>query len=200
MDPARTSDPDTKSIITEAFAQHREVLSQAASVLPDAVGEAARLLIEAYRAGGKAILFGNGGSMSDALHIEGELVGRFGYDRPGVAAVALAGLSSFSATANDYGYEDVFSRMLAAHARPHDIALGFSTSGNSENVVRALEKAREIGLARIAFTGESGGRCAEAADVAIRVPSDSTPRIQEVHILVGHTLCDLVERALFPRP
>ena len=172
MDPARTTDPDIKSIIQEAFAQHREVISEAASALPGPISEAARLLIEAYRAGGKAILFGNGGSMTDALHIEGELVGRFGYDRPGVAAVALSGLWSFSAIANDYGYENVFSRMLAAHARPHDVAIGFSTSGNSENVVRALEQAREIGLARIAFTGKAGGRCAEAADVAIRVPSD----------------------------
>jgi D-sedoheptulose 7-phosphate isomerase len=199
VESARTSDPDINGIIEQAFAQHQSVLSDAAVALPDAIAEAARLLIEAYRAGGKAILFGNGGSMTDALHIEGELVGRFGYDRPGVAAVALAGISSFTATANDYSYDDVFARMLAAHARPHDVAIGFSTSGNSENVVRALEKAREAGLARIAFTGEAGGRCAEAADVAIRVPSTSTPRIQEVHILVGHTLCDLVERALFPR-
>jgi D-sedoheptulose 7-phosphate isomerase len=90
--------------------------------------------------------------------------------------------------------------MLAAQARPNDVAIGFSTSGNSENVVRALDRAREIGLARIAFTGGAGGRCADLADVAIRVPSQSTPRIQEVHILVGHTLCDLVERTLFPRP
>jgi D-sedoheptulose 7-phosphate isomerase len=200
VDPSRTSDPDIKTIVEAAFAQHQEVLADAAASLPAAVGEAARLLIDAYRAGGKAILFGNGGSMTDALHIEGELVGRFGYDRPGVAAVALAGISSFTATANDYSYDDVFSRMLAAQARPQDVAMGFSTSGNSENVVRALERAGEIGLARIAFTGEAGGRCADAADVAIRVPSNSTPRIQEVHILVGHTLCDLVERALFPRP
>lgn len=200
MDPAHSSDPDIQSIVEQAFAQHQQVLADAASSLPAAVGEAARLLIDAYRAGGKAILFGNGGSMTDALHLEGELVGRFGYDRPGVAAVALAGVASFTATANDYSYDDVFARMLAAHARPNDVAIGFSTSGNSENVVRALEQARTSGLKRIAFTGEAGGRCAEAADVAIRVPSRSTPRIQEVHILVGHTLCDLVERAMFPRP
>jgi len=187
-------------VIEEAFAGHRRVFEAAAGSLPAAMESAARLLIAAYRAGGKAILFGNGGSMTDALHVEGELVGRFGYDRPGVAAVALAGHSSLTAIANDYGYEQVFARMLAAQARPHDVALGFSTSGNSPNVVRALEQARELKLATIAFTGEGGGKCRALADVCLMVPSRETPRIQELHILAAHTLCDLVERALFPRP
>jgi D-sedoheptulose 7-phosphate isomerase len=200
VDPARTSEPDIDRIVETAFAEHLQVLQASTSALAGAVHAAARLLIDAYRAGGKAILFGNGGSMTDALHIEGELVGRFGYDRPGVAAVALGGLASLTAIANDYGYEDAFARMVAAQARPGDVAIGFSTSGNSENVVRALNQARTLGLARIAFTGGAGGRCAELADVTIAVPSRVTPRIQEMHILVGHTLCDLVEQALFPRP
>ncbi len=191
--------PDVRAVIAEAFAEHRRVLEASAGSLQPALEAAAALLIAAYRAGGKAILFGNGGSMTDALHVEGELVGRFGYDRPGVAAVALAGASSLTAIANDYGYEHAFARMLAAQARPHDVALGFSTSGNSANVVRALEAARELKLGTIAFTGEGGGRCRGLADVCVMVPSRQTPRIQEMHILAGHTLCDLVERALFPR-
>lgn len=184
----------------QTFADHRRVLDQAASELPAAVEAAAELLVAAYRRGGKAILFGNGGSMTDALHIEGELVGRFAIDRPGVAAVALAGISSLTATANDYSYADVFARMLEAHHREGDVAVGLSTSGNSENVVRALRKAKALGASSIALTGQGGGVCRELADVCIAVPSTCTPRIQEVHILVGHTLCDLVEQALFAKP
>ena len=191
--------PDLRAVIAAAFAEHRRVLEAGAESLPAAMEAAAKLLIAGYRAGGKAILFGNGGSMTDALHVEGELVGRFGYDRPGVAAVALAGHSSLTAIANDYGYENAFARMLEAHARPHDVALGFSTSGNSKNVVLALQRARELKLATIAFTGEGGGQCRALADVCLMVPSRQTPRIQELHILAGHTLCDLVEQALFPR-
>jgi D-sedoheptulose 7-phosphate isomerase len=191
--------PDLRAVIDAAFAEHRRVLEAGAASLPAQMEAAARLLIAAYRAGGKAILFGNGGSMTDALHVEGELVGRFGYDRPGVAAVALAGHSSLTAIANDYGYENAFARMLEAHARPHDVAMGFSTSGSSKNVVLALQKARELKLATIAFTGEGGGQCRALADVCLMVPSRQTPRIQELHILAGHTLCELVEQALFPR-
>ncbi len=161
---------------------------------------AAELLISAYRQGGKALLFGNGGSMTDALHLEGELVGRFGYDRPGLPAVALGGgAAGLTAIANDYGYDELFARLLAAQARPGDVAVGFSTSGNSANVVRAFRRARELKLPCIAFTGAGGGQCKELADVLLAVPSQHTPRIQELHILAGHTLCDLVERAMFPR-
>lgn len=198
--PASTregTDVDLRGVIDATFAEHRTVLEASMEQLPAAVEAAARLLIDSYRHGGKAILFGNGGSMSDALHVEGELVNRFSVDRPGVAAVALGSPASFTATANDYSYEDVFARMLAAHARPGDVALGFSTSGNSENVLRALKEAARLGLGTVALTGAAGGRCAEAAAVAVKVPSDSTPRIQEMHITVGHMLCDVVERALF---
>jgi D-sedoheptulose 7-phosphate isomerase len=138
--------------------------------------------------------------MSDALHIEGELVGRFAIDRKGLPAVALAGPAGLTATANDYSYDDVFARLFEAHHRPGDVAVGLSTSGNSENVVRALAKARALGAGTIALTGTGGGRCAELADVCIAVPSTNTPRIQELHITVGHLLCDVVERALFGSP
>ncbi|GJM20167.1 MAG: phosphoheptose isomerase 2 [Planctomycetota bacterium] len=184
------------SLVTSTFEDHRALLEACRDDLEAAVGAAAALLVKAYLKGGKLILFGNGGSMSDALHIEGELVNRFSIDRPGVAAVALAAPASFTATANDYSYDDAFARMLQAHYRPGDVALGLSTSGNSENVVRALAKARELGAGTVALTGKGGGRCAELADVLLAVPSSCTPRIQEVHILAGHILCDAVERAL----
>lgn len=187
----------TRSVIDETLADHAAVLEATRRDLPDAIERAADLLVAAYRAEGKAILFGNGGSMSDALHVEGELVNRFSIDRPGVAAVALASPASFSATANDYSYDDAFARMLVAHHRPGDVAVGFSTSGNSENVVRALSQARDLGARTIALTGEGGGKCAALADVTLAIPSRCTPRIQEMHITIGHMLCDLVEQALF---
>lgn len=187
---------DIARLVASTFEEHRAVLAACDADVLAAVEAAARLGAETYERGGKLILFGNGGSMSDALHLEGELVNRFHVDRKGVAAVCLASPASFTATANDYAYDDVFARMLEAHHRPGDLALGFSTSGNSENVVRALRTARELGLGTIAFTGRGGGKCAELADVLLAVPSGSTPRIQEVHILAGHILCDAIERAL----
>lgn len=190
---------DVRTLISRTFETHRSVLEASSRELPEAIESAARLLVDAYLQGGKAILFGNGGSMSDAQHIEGELVNRFAVDRPGVAAVALGSPASLTATANDYSYDDLFARMLVAHHRPGDVAVGFSTSGNSTNVVRALQQALTLGAPSIAFTGAGGGRCGEIADVVIAVPSRETPRIQEVHITVGHMLCDLVERAIVGR-
>lgn len=190
---------NARAVIDATFAQHRQVLEATVAELGAPLEQGARLLCDAYLAGGKAILFGNGGSMSDALHIEGELVNRFSVDRKGVAAVALASPASFTATANDYSYDDAFARMLEAHHRPGDVAIGFSTSGNSENVVRALTRARELGLPTLAFTGQAGGRCGPLSDVLLAVPDRCTPRIQEMHILMGHMLCDLVEQALLGR-
>ncbi len=195
MEPVQAS--DRRGVIDATLAEHRLVLEATIERLSGPIEEAARRLVAAYREGGKAILFGNGGSMTDAMHIEGELVGRFAIDRPGVAAVALGSPASFTATANDYSYADVFARMLEAHARPGDVAVGLTTSGNSENVLRALTKARALGLTTISLTGDTGGKCRELSDVCLNVPSTNTPRIQEMHITVGHMLCDLVEQALF---
>lgn len=198
MNRQATTD-DLRAVFLHTLDEHRGVLDATQQQMPAAVEAAARVLVDAYLAGGKAILFGNGGSMSDALHIEGELVNRFSVDRPGVAAVALASAASLTATANDYSYDDAFARMFVAHHRPGDVAVGFSTSGNSKNVVAALRQARALGAPTIAFTGAGGGRCAEFADVLLAVPSRHTPRIQEMHITIGHVLCDLVEKAIVAR-
>ncbi len=156
------------------------------------------LVVKTYRNGGKLLLCGNGGSAADAQHIAAELSGRFNLDRKPLYAEALHCNTSYTTSvSNDYGYENVFSRMLEAVGRCGDILIGISTSGNSANVVRAFEKAREIGVVTVAFTGTTGGRMAGLADVLINVPSDCTPRIQEAHILVGHILCELVEKELF---
>ena len=143
-------------------------------------------------------MFGNGGSAADAQHIAAELVGRFAFDRPALPALALSVNSScVTAIGNDYGFDRVFSRQLEALARPGDIAIAISTSGNSTNVLHAISTARKIGLKTIGLTGRSGGNLRNAVDYCICVPSNETPRIQECHILVGHIISELVEREIF---
>ncbi|HTC65001.1 MAG TPA: D-sedoheptulose 7-phosphate isomerase [Candidatus Saccharimonadales bacterium] len=158
---------------------------------------ASNALISAYRAGRKALFFGNGGSAADAQHLAAELVGRYLRERTPMPAVALSeNTSSMTAISNDYGYDQVFSRQLQALGVPGDVAVGISTSGNSTNVVEALIRARNMGLYTIGLTGTSGGRMRDLVDTLIAVPSGETPRIQECHILVGHALCDAVEQAM----
>jgi D-sedoheptulose 7-phosphate isomerase len=172
---------------------HRQLID---TCLP-AMTEAGNALIAAYRAGRKALFFGNGGSAADAQHLAAEFVGRYLRERSPLPALALAAnSSSVTAIGNDYGYDEVFSRQLRALASPGDVAVGISTSGNSPNVIKALECARKMGLFTIGLTGSSGGRLRGLADALIAVPSDETPRIQECHILVGHALCDAVEQAI----
>src|SRR6266478_3630924 len=162
------------------------------------VAKASEILVSALRQGNKVLLFGNGGSAADAQHIAAELVGRFAFDRPALPALALSVNSScVTAIGNDYGFEKVFSRQLEALARPGDIAIAISTSGNSTNVLHAISTARKIGLKTIGLTGRSGGNLRNAVDYCICVPSNETPRIQECHILVGHIISELVEREIF---
>jgi D-sedoheptulose 7-phosphate isomerase len=146
--------------------------------------------------GGHCVFFcGNGGSAADAQHLAAEFVGRFRLDRSPIPSMALTTNSSLlTAIANDYGYEQVFSRQIQAFAKPNDILFGISTSGNSPNVVRAMEEARMLGVYTVGLTGRSGGKLKEYGDLLLNVPSDQTPRIQEAHILLGHIYCDLVER------
>ncbi len=165
------------------------------------IAQAAEILIECFARGGKVLLFGNGGSASDAQHLAAEWTGRLRRERPGLPALALtANSSDLTAIGNDYGFERVFARQLEAHGRAGDVALAISTSGDSPNVLAAVEAARRRGLHVIALAGKGGGKLAGHADVAIVVPSRDTQRIQECHIAIAHVLADLVDDALFPGP
>ena len=155
--------------------------------------------VTAFQSEGKMLFCGNGGSASDAQHIAAELSGRFYTDRPPLYAEALHVNSSFmTAVANDYGYEATYARMVEAAGKKGDILVGISTSGNSPNVVRAIQKAKELGITTVGFTGKNGGAMRDICDFMICAPSDDTPRIQEVHILVGHIICQLIEQEMFP--
>jgi D-sedoheptulose 7-phosphate isomerase len=152
--------------------------------------------VEAIKSGRCVFFCGNGGSAADAQHLAAEFVGRFRLERLPLPSMALTtNTSLLTAIANDYGYDQVFSRQVRAFAKPNDILFGISTSGNSPNVVRALEEARMLGVYTVGLTGRSGGKLKECADVLLNVPSDQTPRIQEAHILLAHIYCDLVERS-----
>jgi len=160
------------------------------------IAEAATATINCLRAGGKLIVFGNGGSASDAQHMVAELVGRYAVKRQALAAIALTtNSSSLTAIANDFGFEQIFARQLEALAKSQDVVLAISTSGNSSNVVRALETAKTLGLKKIGLTGNDGGKLRGLVDICVIVPSASTPRIQEAHTLVIHILCGIVESA-----
>jgi D-sedoheptulose 7-phosphate isomerase len=155
------------------------------------------LIVMAYKAGGKVVLCGNGGSAADAQHIAGELVGQFMLKRQAFPAIALTtNTSILSAVANDYGYEAIFSRQIEALVTEKDVVVAISTSGNSPNVVEAIEMAKAKGAKTIGLTGGNGGKLAKIADLVLTVPSDATPRIQEAHVTIGHIVCELVEREL----
>ena len=173
-----------------ASAQKCEVVSVIAKV--------SELLVETLDKGNKVLLFGNGGSAADAQHIAAEFVGRFAFDRPALPALALSvNTSCVTAIGNDYGFDLVFSRQIEALARPGDLAIGISTSGNSSNVLHGLSAAREKGLRTVALTGCAGGKLKNAVDHCICAPSNETPRIQECHILIGHIISELVEETIF---
>ncbi len=154
--------------------------------------------INSYRNNGKILIAGNGGSAADAQHFAGELVSRFHFDRPALSAIALTTDSSIlTAIGNDYGYEDVFARQIEAHGRSGDVFIAISTSGNSSNILKAIQTAKAIGLVVIGLTGRSGGKMKDMCDVCLCAPSDSTPRIQECHLFFEHTLCACIEESLF---
>jgi D-sedoheptulose 7-phosphate isomerase len=184
--------------ILAALTEHRRVADAMIASLVPSIDAAGALLVARLLAGGKVLAFGNGGSAADAQHFVAELVGRYRRERRALPAIALTvDPSIVTAISNDYGFDDVFARQVRAHARPGDLAFGLSTSGNSENVCRALDAAREAGAGTVALTGGSGGRMTAAADLCVVVPSAETPRIQEAHIAILHILCDLVDGA-FP--
>lgn len=157
-------------------------------------------VVAAYKEDHKVLWAGNGGSAADAQHLAAELSGRFYYDRPPLNSDALhVNTSYLTAVANDYSYDLVYSRLVQAMGRKGDILIGLSTSGNSNNVINALIKAKEIGMITVGFTGETGGKMKPHCDFLINIPSTDTPRIQECHMLLGHTLCEMVEMELFPK-
>ena len=185
--------PNAEGVFGAAIAEHMEVVRQVEAQQP--VLEAiARAMVSTLRAGGKILWCGNGGSAGDSQHLAAELVGRYRRERRGMASVALTTDSSaLTSIANDYGYEAVFSRQVEALGVEGDLLVGISTSGNSQNVVAALEAARRQGMATVAFTGAGGGRMVKLADYLFAVASKETARIQEAHILAGHMLCDWIE-------
>ncbi|MBC8004419.1 MAG: SIS domain-containing protein [Verrucomicrobia bacterium] len=162
------------------------------------IRDAAELIIQAYRSGNKTLFCGNGGSAADAQHLAAELSGKFYLDRAPIHAEACHVNSSFmTAVSNDYGFEMAYARYVEAVGKKGDVLVAISTSGNSDNVIQALVRARQVGFLCIVLSGSTGGKMAEMADVLINVPSDDTPRIQELHILIGHIICELVEWELF---
>ena len=168
-------------------------------ILQEHIQKIAIKSIAVFKDDKKMLLCGNGGSAADAQHIAAELSGRFYTDRPPLYAEALHGNSSYmTAVANDYGYEATYTRMVEAAGRKGDVLIGISTSGNSPNVVKAMQKAKEIGMLTVGFTGKDGGKMKDICDIMICVPSTDTPRIQEAHILIGHIICQLIEEGMFP--
>jgi phosphoheptose isomerase len=179
--------------LRDAIALHERV--RAAGL--ETAAAAAAAITASLRQDGKVLVFGNGGSAADAQHMAAELVGRFARERRGYAAIALTtDASVVTSLSNDYGYDRVFERQIEALGKPGDVAIGITTSGGSANVVRALEAARGRKLTTIALTGRDGGAAGRTADLHINVPSESTPRVQEVHMTLLHIICDLVEREL----
>lgn len=183
------------SLFDEIFREHQQVMQDAAVQLVGPLGQAAQAVAEVLDRGGKLLACGNGGSASDAEHLVAELVGRFRAERPGLPAVALAcGAATVTALANDYGYERVFARQVEALARPGDVLLAISTSGNSGNVLAAAVAAGKLGCLVIALTGEGGGALGTHADLLLAAPSKVTARIQEVHGLCIHAIAEFVDR------
>ncbi len=162
------------------------------------IAEVIKVSVQVYKNKKKILIAGNGGSAADAQHFAAELVGRYGFDRPSLPALALTtDTSNLTAIGNDYGYDFVFSRQLEGMGQEGDLFIGISTSGNSENILNAFKSAKEKGVITVALTGRDGGKMADAADYTLIVPSDATPRIQESHLLIEHMICDAIEKEMF---
>jgi len=181
----------------KAFEESAAVKQQFVRDHADRIEQVVKLIATAFREGRKVLLFGNGGSATDAAHLAAEFVGRYHRERAPLPAIALAtDIAAITCIANDYGYDELFARQVRAHGQKGDIAIAISTSGNSANVLKGVEAARTIGMATIAWTGGSGGKLAAMVDHPFVVPSKVTARIQETHITLGHVLCELIEEQL----
>lgn len=187
-----------KHIISQSIATKQLVYKS--SLLLSTLNALTQEIVSCYQRGGKVLFCGNGGSAADAQHLAAELSGRFYFDRPPLEAEALhVNTSYLTAVANDYSYDEVYARYLRAAGKKGDVLFGISTSGNSKNIVKALEEAKKKEMITVGMTGESGGKMKNLSDYLLNVPSEDTPRIQEVHILLGHIICELVEKALFEK-
>jgi D-sedoheptulose 7-phosphate isomerase len=181
--------------IEASIATHQRLLGDGTAMR--LIADVTKALVNALQQGRKVLLFGNGGSAADAQHIAAEFVGRFAMERAALPVLALTvNTSCVTAIGNDYGFDRVFARQIEAFGKPGDMGIGISTSGNSANVLLGLAKAREIGMTTVALVGASGGKMRNSADYCICVPSDETPRIQECHILIGHVISELAEKAI----
>ena len=187
---------DTIRACLAESASIKETMAQDADMVAT-ISAIAAAMVGTIRAGGKVLLCGNGGSAADSLHITAELVGRFYSDREPLAAISLAAnTSTITAVGNDFSFEEIFARQVSGLGQPGDVVVGLSTSGNSENVLRALQTGNEKGLTTIAFTGSGGGKLLDAAELCLQIPSENTARIQEAHITAAHIICELVESVL----
>lgn len=188
-----------KKNILSSIELKKEILNSA-SILETA-REISELIVHCYRNDGKVLFCGNGGSAADAQHLSAELSGRYYFDRPPLFSEALhVNTSYLTAVANDYSYDKIYSRLVKAMGKAGDILIGLSTSGNSQNVVNALEEAKKLKMITIGFTGKDGGKMKACCDLLVAIPSVDTPRIQECHMVIGHAVCEIVEKELFAKP
>jgi D-sedoheptulose 7-phosphate isomerase len=187
-----------KSIVQASIDLKTKVLNS--ETLIKTTAEISEIIINAFQSGKKVLFCGNGGSAADAQHLAAEFSGRFYYDRDPLFAEALhVNTSYLTAVANDYSYDEIYARLIKAKGQAGDVLIGMSTSGNSGNIVKAFEQARAQGVITIGMTGEGGGKMAPVSDILLPIPSKDTPRIQEVHMLLGHIICQIVEEQIFPR-
>jgi D-sedoheptulose 7-phosphate isomerase len=185
-----------QSIIEFEFSEHLKAAQATLEYIADPLEIAANLCIDSLQSGGKILLFGNGGSAADAQHIAAEMVGRYKVERKGLPAIALTtDTSALTSIGNDYGYSHVFDRQVEALANKGDVVIGISTGGSSGNVISALKLAKDIGCKTIGFSGRDGGEMNALCDINLVVPAEDTPRIQEMHIVIGHTICHLIDQA-----
>ena len=187
---------EIKRILQASIATKQQIVEN--DTLLAVIEQVTKVIVEAFRNGNKVLFCGNGGSAADAQHLAAEFSGRFYSDRNPLPSEALhCNTSYLTAVANDYGYDVVYSRMIKGIGRPGDVLVGLSTSGNSKNIVKAIEQASELGMISVSLTGSTGGAMKDISNYLINVPSNDTPRIQESHITIGHIICELVERELF---
>jgi D-sedoheptulose 7-phosphate isomerase len=185
-----------KDVVYSELQAHKETIERVMATLQSDIEQACHMAVKAIQDGKKIILFGNGGSASDAQHIAGELTGRYKKERRGLPAISInTDTSALTAIGNDYAYDRIFERQVEALAQPGDLLVGISTTGNSENVVKALIRGKQLGCATLGLSGKGGGKMNGKCDLNIVVPSNDTPRIQEMHILIGHTICQVIDNS-----